>query len=143
MFFEDGIDFMSMNFLDKNKTEENKLVSEEVGFLRGNMFEDEYVPYKNYTYSKIVPRTEREALLLEIMELCFAITDLNIYLDLHPNDESLLRKFRNLVENSCAKEMEFVKKYGPIEVIDSDNKENFSWIKDPWPWQNERGAKYI
>lgn len=143
MLFEDGMGFITFSFPEKEKSNDSKLISVEEGFLRGNMFKDEYIPYKNYKYSKIIPQTERESLLLEIMELSFAINDINLYLDLHPTDEELLRKFRCLVEKSCMKEMEFVKKYGPIDLIDSDDTQSFNWIDDPWPWQNERGAKYV
>ena len=42
---------MLYNFpgIDFNKKYHEKLTSEE-GFLKGNMFENEYRPYKNYTY---------------------------------------------------------------------------------------------
>ena len=107
------------------------------------MFKDEYKPYKNYTYKKIVPKTKKEELLLEIMELSFAINDLNLYLDLNPGDREMLEKFNKLVEISCQKEMEYVKNYGALEVIDSDSNSNFEWIKNPWPWEREDDTKYV
>lgn len=142
MLFDDNVGFVTFDFPNKDKNTKKELVSIKEGFLRGNMFANLYLPYKNYTYSKIVPRTKREELLLEIMELCFAINDLNLYLDLHPKDTEMVKIFRDLVEKSCLKEMEFVKLYGPIDVIDI-NSDNFNWIEDPWPWQNEGGAKYV
>ena len=84
-----------------------------------------------------------EELLLEIMELSFAINDLNLYLDLHPEDSKMLKKFNELVEKSCKYEMEYVKNYGPLEVIDSNSVEKFEWINNPWPWDNEGGTKYV
>ena len=143
MLFDDNIGFVSFDFSAKKPSKESDLLSPKEGFLRGNMFKCEYIPYKNYMYSKIIPRTAREELLLDIMELSFAINDLNLYLDLHPTDEGVLKEFRKYVEKCCAKEMEFVRTYGPLELIDNESTKNFKWIEDPWPWQNEGGAKYV
>ena len=35
------------------------------------------------------------------------------------------------------------KKYGPLEVIDSNSNTNFKWIQDPWPWEREDDTKYV
>ena len=145
MLFDDNFGFITYDlYSGLVKGEDNpKLVSVDEGFLRGNMFADEYKPYKNYKVKKIVPRTQREELLLEIMELSFAINDLNLYLDLHPEDKHMLKKFNELVEKSCKCEMEYVKNYGSLEVIDNTSDEKFEWIKNPWPWDNEGGTKYV
>ena len=144
MLFDDNFGFITYDLYgDLLKKDHNpKLVSVDEGFLRGNMFASEYKPYKNYTVKKIIPRTKREELLLEIMELSFAINDLNLYLDLHPEDSKMLKKFNDLVEKSCKCEMEYVKNYGALEVIDNTSDEKFEWIKNPWPWDNEGGTKF-
>ncbi len=148
MLFDDALGFISFgNTNPEIFTKDNQncpdLTSVKEGFLRGNMYESEYKPYKNMTYSKIIPKTKREELLLEIMELCFAINDLNLYLDLHAENKEILKKFHELVEKLCTKEMEYVKKFGPLELIDNESLEKFKWIEEPWPWQNEGGAKYV
>ena len=145
MLFDDNFGFITYDlYSGLVKGEDNpKLVSVDEGFLRGNMFANEYKPYKNYKVKKIVPRTQREELLLEIMELSFAINDLNLYLDLHPEDKQMLKKFNELVEKSCKCEMAYVKNYGSLEVIDNTSDEKFEWIKNPWPWDNEGGTKYV
>ncbi len=148
MLFDDNLGFIAYNLYpnmmsSNNMSNNSDLVSVSEGFLRGNMFANEYKPYKNYTYKKIVPKTKREELLLEIMELSFAINDLNLYLDLHPNDREMLEKFNKLVVISNQKEMEYVKTYGPLEVIDSDSSSSFEWIKNPWPWEREDDTKYV
>lgn len=142
MLFEDNLGFIKFNFAE-DKKDDSKLTSLEEGFAKGNMFENLYKPYKNYTYFKVMPMNEEENLLLEIMALSFAINDLGLYLDLHPDDEEILRKFKMYVEASCQKEMEYVKKYGPLELIDNESKNKFVWIKNPWPWENTGGAKYV
>ena len=102
-----------------------------------------YNPYKNYKYERVFANNKQEELLLEIMALSFAINDLNLYLDLHSTDEQMLKKFKELAEKSCAKEMEYVKTYGPLEVIDNNSLSKFNWINNPWPWENTGGTKYV
>lgn len=144
MLFEDNFNFVGYNFINNVPIEnKNKLTSVDNGFAKGNMFEDLYDPYKNYQVLRPMPKTEKDELLLEIMALSFAINDLNLYLDLNPNDEEILKKYRMLVEKSCQKEMEYIKKYGPLEVIDDDNEKSFTWVKNPWPWANTGGTKYV
>ena len=48
MFFDD-IDFLVTGKLPSNDDINNsKLVDCKIGYARGNMFKDEYMPYKNY-----------------------------------------------------------------------------------------------
>ena len=68
MLFEDnGFDvnmslFMpDVSFNMNNNNDNNKnIVSPMEGLSRGNMFKDEYKPYKNLTYFKLSPSTDRE-----------------------------------------------------------------------------------
>ena len=145
MLFDDNFGFITYDLYNNipKKKENPKLVSVEEGFLRGNMFANEYKPYKNYSYKKIIPQNKKEELLLDIMELSFAINDLNLYLDLNPYDNKMVELFNNLVEKSCQKEMEYVKNYGSLEVIDNNSSDSFKWIKNPWPWESEGDTKYV
>lgn len=145
MLFDDNFGFITYDLYNglANKEDSNKLVSVQEGFLKGNLFKDEYKPYKNYTYKKIVPKNKKEEMMLEIMELSFAINDLALYLDLCPEDKTILDKFNELVQKSCKLEMEYVKNYGALEVIDNTSSKKFEWICSPWPWDNEGDSKYV
>lgn len=148
MLFEDNLGFITYNIPEglqfNNLISKNtKLANVDEGFEKGNMFNDLYKPYKNYRYAKLMPKNEKDKLLMDIMALSFAINDLGLYLDLHPEDTEILQKFRHYVEKSCELEMEYVKNYGPLEIIDNDNETKFTWIKNPWPWENDGGAKYV
>lgn len=150
MLFDDNIGFITYNFDNFNNFNKyNKfnstpdITSVEEGYNRGNMFNRVYDPYKNYRYPKLMPKNQREELLTDIMALSFAINDLGLYLDLHPEDKEMLAKFHDYVEKSCQKEMEYVKTYGPLELIDSKSETKFNWIDNPWPWDNDGGVKYV
>lgn len=144
MLFDDNLGFFGFAVPKNMKiSSDSDLTSIADGFSKGNMFNNLYDPYKNYKYERVVANNKQEELLLEIMALSFAINDLNLYLDLHPTDEQMLKKFKELAEKSCAKEMEYVKTYGSLEVIDNNSLSKFNWINNPWPWENTGGTKYV
>ena len=141
--FNYELGFFQIPGSDFNKEmREDKFLSAEEGFLRGNLMKDEYVPYKNLTYFKLKPETERESLLLKLMMYAFAIVDLNLYLDLHPEDTNAYALFRKYVKERCDVEEMFTEKYGPITVTETKGN-SFHWIQNPWPWDKTGGTKYV
>lgn len=118
------------------------LVDVKEGFLRGNMFKDEYIPYRNLSYEEIKVKSDRDAKLLNVMQYEFAINDLNLYLDVHPNDKYALNEFNRLVEEVEKVKEEYVKLYGPLEVCDNIF-DKFKWIDNPWPFEDDGGSMYV
>lgn len=112
------------------------------GFLKGNMFRNEYEPYKSLTYFKLEPKNEQEKKLYKIMALSFAINDLNLYLDINYNDKEVFKLFKKYVEEKDKLCREYTKEYGPLEITDPMGNK-FSWIDSPWPWDNRGGCMYV
>ena len=112
------------------------------GFLRGNMFKNEYKPYKNLTYIDIRPQSDREAKLFNVMQFSFAINDLNLYLDLHPDDTRVVRLFEELVKEEKQAKKEYMEQYGPLTVTKVKG-DKFDWIESPWPWDDLGGNMYV
>ena len=112
------------------------------GFLRGNMFKNEYKPYKNLTYIDIRPQSDREAKLFNVMQFSFAINDLNLYLDLHPDDTRVVRLFEELVKEEKQAKKEYMEQYGPFTVTKVKG-DKFDWIESPWPWDDLGGNMYV
>ena len=110
------------------------------GLKKGNMFNNAYVTYKNYTFFDVKPDSEKSAMLLEIMSYSFAINDLNLYLDLHRNDDVVYDLFKEYVNKEFELEKEYVKKYGPLCVKESGS--GFDWINNNWPWSSG-GVDYV
>lgn len=119
----------------KSSNNKSTLANLDEGFLKGNMFTNLYEPYKNYAVQKLTPKTEKDLLLYNIYKLSFAINDLNLYLDINPDDQAMYNIFKNYVNayNSCLDEYE--KKYNIIE-LNNDDKNNYTWYKNPWPWED-------
>lgn len=138
--FIDDINFFINGEIPVNR--EEKLVSSELGYLRGNMFLKEYVPYKNYQVRKIEAKTNEEALLLKLSQMEFALNDLSLYLDLHPNDMAAFNKFREYTNEYKRYLNEFEKTYRPL-CLSSINKDSYEYYKNPWPWDNDAGVYYV
>ena len=84
------------------------------GYLKGNSFKDEYIPYKNYKVAKLNINSEKEEMLINIGEYSFMMHDLNLYLDVHPNDVEALRKFNEYRNKTNELINNYERKYGPL-----------------------------
>ena len=104
------------------------------GYLKGNAFKDEYKPYKNYKVAKLNINSEKEELLTAIGESSFMMHDLNLYLDVHPDDVDALNKFSMYREKTNNLITNYERKYGPLSVKgDIQNNIPFAW-ENNWPW---------
>lgn len=126
MFFDD--------ILFNIKNDDNvKLFDVKEGFMYGNMFKNEYDPYKNYKVAQLESNSDRGSLLLKIYEYGFALNDLSLYLDLHPEDNEVYKLFRKYTEEEREYVDLYEKKYGPLE-LDSSMYNNYLWEEGPWPF---------
>ena len=101
------------------------------GFEKGNMFSNLYNEYKNYKPLDLKPTNEREKLLYNIQTICFAAHDLNLYLDLNPNDQSMITLFNDYLKKEEELIKEYESKYGPMMVNNNINE----WVNNKWPWE--------
>ena len=69
----------------------NNLAGLYTGYIQGNMFNNLYDQYKNYQPETLRASNEQERLFLELSRNHFAAHELNLYLDLNPNDISMLK----------------------------------------------------
>lgn len=136
LFDNDMFMFLTQNNIDTN----NNLVNKNIGLLRGNMFEDEYKPYKNY--NPVSLSDNKDNLLLNLYETNFAIIDLNLYLDLYPNNNEMYEIYKKYVKEFDNLKKLYEEKYGPLEnsCVDFDS---YKWIDNPWPWDNYGGANNV
>ncbi len=80
--------------------------------------------------------TEREILLKKISTYQFAALDLQLFLDTHPNDTETIAKMKDFKSKAKPLIEEYEKKYGPL-TKSTNCKNNWSWVKAPWPWESE------
>ena len=120
-----------------NQSSNNKKILDPYnGFVRGNMFSDLYNGYKLNKPLDITPLNEQADMLTYIDSLCFALIDLNLYLDLYPNDSKIIELFNSYRVEKDEITKEYESKYGPLTVnSDSLNKAPWAWDNMPWPWE--------
>ena len=107
------------------------------GFIRGNLFKDIYDPYLDKEPYEIKPINEQANMLTNIDALCFALIDLNLYLDVNPNDRNKINLFNKYKEEKEKLTKDYEAKYGPLTLnSDSLNSYPWAWNNMPWPWDN-------
>ena len=77
----------------------------------------------------------RREMANKIKGLEFAINELALYLDTHPNDEKALCLHRKYCKEVKELKDKYQKVYGPLTINYPCNK--WRWLETPWPW--ERG----
>ena len=108
------------------------------GFNKGNMFSDMYSKYKNHVY-KLKVTNDRDMLLYKIQMYNFAMKDMNLYLDIHPNDKKMLNNFQEYKKMYNELKNKYENVYGPLCVKDVVSSDKWTWIDNPWPW--DKGGK--
>ena len=85
----------------------------------------------------------REKLLAWIDQVSFAVVEMNLYLDTHPEDEDALAFFREKVELRKEALKQYAEQYGPLTIDTANDRmsRSFEWVMQPWPWEvNRKGG---
>ena len=81
----------------------------------------------------------KDDLLYKLQMYNFALKDLNLYLDVHPNDESMIKEFQNVRRKYNEVKEKYESAYGPLVACDDEGIDTFRWTQNPWPW--DKGGK--
>lgn len=76
---------------------------------------------------------QREEMLVQIKELNFAVIELGLYLDTHPEDQRALCLHRKYAKELKDLKDKYQKVYGPLTIYFPCNK--WRWLEEPWPWE--------
>lgn len=115
-----------------NNEELYSIVDPREALNRGNLFGYYFWPYKYVANLKAT--NEREKLMQNIQMYAFAAHELNLYLDIYPDDKQALGLFNQYSELSNRYIKEYENKFGPI-ILDSKENYPWQWINSPWPWE--------
>ena len=127
----EGENLRNMNYQNDN------LFNPYQGLIRGNLFKNIYQPYKNEKPYEIKPMNEQAKMLTELDSLEFALIDLNLYLDVYPDDREAIQLFNQYRVERQDLLSQYQNKYGPI-LLSSEalNRTPWMWDNRPWPWEN-------
>ena len=83
------------------------------------------------------------SLLEQIRELRFVKTELELYLDTHPDCPTALDYYGQTLKALNSLVEQYTNTYGPLVAAEAlnSNTASWSWVKSPWPWQNGSMAK--
>ena len=123
------------NYFNNKFLNNNNLYGSYEGYLKGNMFSNLYEQYKNYKVANINIRNEKDELLFNINQTQFAMHDINLLLDVSPNNKEYLDMFSNYKNTYEQLLNEYENKYGPINVTGSSNSTPFNWVTSKYPWE--------
>ena len=119
-----------------NSMSNNDLADPKNGFLRGNLFNNLYDPYKIYKYRELKPNNKREEMLYNLLMYNFILVELQLYLDVNPNDANMIRMYNKYLMDKKKLCDEYEMQYGPLTMDGlniGDNKWNY--VNSPWPWE--------
>lgn len=72
-----------------------------------------------------------------INEVSFAVDDIKLYLDTHPDDGKALDFFKekSMIRNEALKA--YAAQYGPLTIDTGDDtcSRQWDWVMQPWPWE--------
>ena len=131
--YDFAVDFLDGKMTKLNASVDNSFYNVDEALKRGNLFPSLYDKYKNYEIEELKVGSKREKDLLEIQMLDFAINDLNLYLDLHPNDNQAFVLFKKYTEECLEKKKEYSNIYGPLAI--ENVQDEYEWSKGAWPWE--------
>ncbi|QAY65092.1 spore coat protein CotJB [Paenibacillus protaetiae] len=75
------------------------------------------------------------ARLLELQQVDFALVELTLYLDTHPQDMAALQQYNYLVQQRQHIAAQYEQLYGPLLQFQSFSRYPWQWAESPWPWQ--------
>lgn len=101
------------------------------GMIRGTLYPGLDLPFMGMVNQKEKPVTPRT----ELQSVGFAVQELALYLDTHPDDKEALELYQNCQAMLHKGLMEFGEKGKPMNHACPNPSKRYSWMDEPWPWE--------
>lgn len=75
---------------------------------------------------------DRSTLTRQLMQAYFAMLEIHLYLDTHPNDTELDALMNKYIVQAQKLAEQYECCYGPITCWGASGE---AWLKGPWPWE--------
>ena len=76
----------------------------------------------------------KHALMKQINEASFAMDDVSLYLDTHPNCSNALRYYKEAVTMRKSAMDAYERQFGPL-MIENVTCGEWNWVTEKWPWE--------
>lgn len=76
--------------------------------------------------------------LRKLQEIQFALVELQLYLDMNPDDQRAVKQYKELTVQLVQQKQAYEKERGPVmQYGHSSTSDRWTWHKTPWPWEIE------
>lgn len=75
-------------------------------------------------------------MMVQITELSFAMDELRLFLDTHPDCREALIRMNELQKQRCDAVAAWEAQCGPLSSYGNMDCDEWKWVQGPWPWQN-------
>ncbi|MCW2277625.1 spore coat protein CotJB [Heliophilum fasciatum] len=80
--------------------------------------------------------SQQREMLRRLQALEFVLTDLNLYLDTHPDCQAALQDFARISEDLRQLKIAYEQRYGLLTVAGfGSGRSPWNWVETPWPWE--------
>lgn len=80
-----------------------------------------------------------DALLKQVYQTGFAMDDVVLYLDTHPDDREALNYYFYVANLNKQAVEAYEAQCGPLMANQVNSENYWSWVSDPWPWEGVCG----
>lgn len=80
---------------------------------------------------------DKHVLMKNIYELGFVLTEMNLYLDTHPDDMEAIEYYAQIKDKYCGYMTKYADYYGPLDKLHISNDNYWMWVATPMPWEME------
>ena len=84
----------------------------------------------------------RDELLKSLTALDFMAVDLGLYLDVNTHDEEAIKKYNETITEADKYRQMYETSYGPLCSFRSASRKAWTWVNNPWPWQESFNFKF-
>jgi spore coat protein JB len=78
---------------------------------------------------------EQKKLYRMIRAYSFAVYEVALYLDGHPDDKRALAYYAKYNEKLKDATARYEKRYGPLTICGVSGTDGWTWVGTPWPWE--------
>lgn len=80
---------------------------------------------------------DKRGLMHNIYELGFVLTEVNLYLDTHPDDLEAIEYYAQIKDKYRDYMTQYADYYGPLDKLHISNDNYWMWVATPMPWEME------
>ena len=99
--------------------------------VRGTLYPGLDLPFMGMVNQNNLPVTP----LSEVQVLAFAVQELALYLDTHPEDTEALELYRQYQQLYQRVAQAYERGKRPLNEAAPGQGDTYAWLDDPWPWE--------